>query len=50
MDNQQKREYRAPRLIEHGRVEDITRGLWGPHPDFLFGNLSGGGSGGHSST
>ena len=32
-----KKPYTAPRLVEHGRVEDITRGLWGGYTDWFTG-------------
>jgi hypothetical protein len=37
METCEKRTYRAPRLVEYGRVEEITRGPWGGSFDSLFG-------------
>ena len=32
--------YSKPRLLEHGRVEEITKGLGGSLPDGSLGNTS----------
>jgi hypothetical protein len=37
METREKRTYRAPRLVEYGRVEEITRGLAGGSTDSFFG-------------
>jgi hypothetical protein len=37
MDSQGKQVYSAPRLVEYGRVEDITRGFGPGGSDFFFG-------------
>ncbi|MBV9359317.1 MAG: lasso RiPP family leader peptide-containing protein [Chloroflexi bacterium] len=50
MDAQQKREYRAPRLVEYGRVEEITRGPVGSSPDWFWGHLHSGGDPGHGTS
>ena len=54
METQKKRVYSAPRLIEYGRVEDITRGPGGGFIDWFFGGSVSGyqpkKGGGHSSS
>jgi hypothetical protein len=55
METHGKREYSSPRLVEYGRVEDITRGNYSGWFDFLWGSdgsfiPTGGGGSGHTST
>jgi hypothetical protein len=53
METQNKQSYSAPRLVEYGRVEDITRGPSGGFIDWFFGGTVSGYQpphGGHTSS
>ena len=42
-DNQVKKAYQAPTLVEYGRMETLTRGPWGGVFDSIFGRNGDGG-------